>query len=143
MVTKAKPDSKAGSRPPTTRELAALLGGSYAAFHTLTQRLPGSTREWRRYGKKSSWVLKVCQNDRTLFYVTPMGAQFEVTVVLGERAVQAALTGRVSEPLLAAISSAKPYVEGRSIRVVVAREADLVGVKELVAVKLNPGGESR
>ena len=142
-MRKAKPDSKVGSRPPTTRELAALLGSSYAAFHALTRRLPGATREWRRYGKKSPWTLKVSRDDRTLFYVTPMGAQFEVTVVLRERAVQAALTGRVSEPLHAAIRSAEPHVEGRSIRVVVAREADLVGVKELVAVKLNPGGASR
>ncbi len=100
-------------------------------------------REWRRYGKKSPWVLKVREGDRALFYITPMDGQFEVTVVLGERAVKAALAGRVREALHASIRSAKPYVEGRSIRVVVVGEADLAVVKELVEVKLKPAGASR
>lgn len=137
MARKAKPNPADNASPPSTGKLAGLLGKSHAAFRTLTVRAT-ATCEWRRYSAKSPWVLKVSQGDRTLFYVTPKVQQFEVTVVLGERAVATALAGRVRKELHESIRSAKPYVEGRPVRVVVTSEADLAGVEELVAVKLKP-----
>jgi hypothetical protein len=70
-----------------------------------------------------------------------MADAFEATVVLGERAAQAALAGRVSTALHASIRAAKPYVEGRPVRVMVKGQADVARVEELVAVKLNPTGD--
>jgi hypothetical protein len=49
-----------------------------------------------------------------------------------------ALSERVRPVLHAAIRSAKPYVEGRPVKVIVTGKRDLVGVEELVAVKLKP-----
>jgi hypothetical protein len=140
-VRKAKIDP-GESKPPSIRELARLLGGSHAAFLTLTQRGSAFTCEWKRYGKKSPWVLKVSQADRTLLFATPMAGAFEATVVLGERAATAALAGRVSKRLHTSIRTAKSYVEGRPVRVIVKGQADLAGVEELVAVKLNPTGDT-
>ena len=125
-------------RPPTTRELTTLLGKSYDAFRALTQRGAGVTSEWKRYSKKSPWVLKVSQGDRTLLYATPTVDAFEATVVLGERASKAALAGRVAKKLHPSIRAARLYVEGRPVRIVVKGHADLAGVEQLVAVKLNP-----
>jgi hypothetical protein len=71
-----------------------------------------------------------------------MADAFEATVVLGERASRAALAGRVSKALHASIRAAKPYVEGRPVRVMVKAQADLAGVEELVAVKLKPIGDT-
>ena len=137
-MTKAKPVPVDVARPPTTRELRALLGESYAAFEALRQRGSAVTCEWKRYSRKSPWVLKVSQGERTLFYATPNVGSFEVTVVLGERAAEAALNGRVSKKLHSSIRAAKPYVEGRPVRVVITDQADLASVEQLVAVKLNP-----
>jgi hypothetical protein len=137
-VPKAKPGSEHDGKAPTAEELAGLLGKSKSAFLALTHDRAGAICEWKRYSKKSPWVMKVSEGDRTLLYVTPQANQFEVTVVLGERAAQAALAGRVREGLHAAIRSAKPYVEGRPVRVVVTGKTDLAGVAELVAVKLKP-----
>jgi hypothetical protein len=139
MARKARPAPAGETKPPSARELAALLGKSHVAFRALTRR-PAASSEWRRYGKKSPWVLKLCQGDRTLFYVVPKAGQFEVTVILGERAAAAALGGRVRKALHASIRSAKRYVEGRPVRVAVRSEADLACVEELVSVKLKPGG---
>ena len=137
-MTKAKSAPLDVTRPPTPRELRALLGESYAAFKQLTQRGSALTREWKRYSTKSPWVLKVSQGDRTLFYATPKVGSFEATVVLGERATAAALKGRVSKKLHSSIRAAKTYVEGRPVRVVVTDQADLASVEQLVAVKLDP-----
>lgn len=134
--------SPSESQPPSAAELAALLGGAYRAFVTLTQRGSDTTGEWKRYGKKSPWVLKVSQRDRTLFYVTPKAHAFEATVILGDRATEAALAGRVSKKLHASIRAARRYAEGRPVRVVIRKEAELSAVEELVAVKLNPTVET-
>ena len=137
-MKKAKPDSAVGSKPPSAREVATLLGRSHAAFVTLTQRGSGVTCEWKRYTKASPWTLKVSQGDRTLLYATPKADAFEATVILGERATEAALGGRVSKRLHASIRAAKSYVEGRVVRVMVKGQADVAAVEELVAVKLKP-----
>jgi hypothetical protein len=142
-VKKAKDDPVVDRRPPSAREIATLLGRAHAAFVALTHGRAGVTCEWKRYSKSSPWVLKVSQGDRTLLYAAPKKDAFEVTVVLGERAAQAALGGRVSKELHASIRAAKPYVEGRPVRVMVSARADLAGVEELVAVKLNPAGDPR
>ena len=141
-MPKAKPGSTQVGSAPSADELAVLLGKSHGAFQALTHDRGGATCEWKRYSKKAPWVMKVSEGDRTLFYLTPQANQFEVTVVLGERAAEAALAGRVRKQLHAAIRSAKPYVEGRPVRVVVAAKADLAGVAELVAVKLKPESAS-
>ena len=137
-MPKVKPGLEDEGKAPSADELVGLLGKSKSAFLALTHDRAGPTCEWKRYSKKSPWVMKVSEGDRTLFYVTPQANQFEVTVVLGQRAAQAALAGEVREGLHAAIRSAKPYVEGRPVRVVIAGKADLAGVAELVAVKLKP-----
>ena len=142
-MTKPKAQPAGESKPPDRQELATLLAGSHDAFLALTQRSPAFRCEWKRYSKKSPWVLRVSQGDRTLLYASPMAGAFEVTVVVGERAAQAALAGRVSKALHASIRAAKPYVEGRPVRVMVRTQADLAGVEQLVAVKLNPTGKTR
>lgn len=129
------------AKPPTASDVAALLGKSHAQFQVLTGR-PGAVCEWRRYSKSAGWVVKVSEGDRTLFYMAPRPGHFEVTVVLGERAVAAALSGRVGKKLQASIREARAYVEGRPVRVLVKKQADLEAVEELVAVKLRPEGVS-
>ncbi len=137
-MAKTEPSSAHDSGAPGDDELVNLLGRSHAAFQTLAHGRSGVTCEWKRYSKKGPWVLKVSEGDRTLFYLVPQANQFEVTVVLGQSATDAALAGRVRPELHATIRSAKPYVEGRSVKVVVTSKEDLVGVDELVAVKLKP-----
>jgi hypothetical protein len=143
-MKKTKPDSTLDSNPPDAGQLATLLGRSHAAFSALTQRGSGVTTEWKRYSKTAPWTLKVSHGERTLFYVTPQRGAFEATVVLGERAAEAALSGRVSKSLHASVRAAKPYAEGRPVRIVVTGEEELSGVEELLAVKLDParGGKA-
>jgi hypothetical protein len=137
-VAKAKRSSAHACRAPGDDELVDLLGRSYAAFQALAHGRAGVTCEWKRYSKKGPWALKVSEGERTLFYLIPQANQFEVTVVLGQRATDAALAGRVRPELHATIRSAKPYVEGRPVKVLVTSTEGLVAVEELVAVKLKP-----
>jgi hypothetical protein len=116
--------------------MAALLGDAYSAFQALVSRGGEAVAEWRRYSKKSPWVLKVSQGKRTLFYARPDSGTLKVTVLLGGRAVEAALAGLVSERLHASIREAKVFPEGRPVSVRIERAADFTKIEELIAVKL-------
>lgn len=140
MAKKVKPEVVADVEPLNARALKKLLGSAYPAFQTLAKSSGGKTSEWKRYSMKSPWVKKVSQGERTLYYLKPQPDFVEVTVVLGERATEAALAGRVSKSLHEAIRSAKPYAEGRPVRVPVRDKEDISAVDELVAVKLRPTG---
>lgn len=131
------------ARPPSDAEMAAVLGDAYPAFQALVNRDGKATAEWRRYTKRSPWVLKVSEGKRTLFYARPESGSLTVTVLLGGRAVDAALAGQVSKRLHASIRKAKAYPEGRPVSVVIARPSDLAKVEELVAVKLAATARSR
>lgn len=89
-----KQSSPAVDGPPTQAELDALLGRAWQAFGALAERGAGVTAEWKRY-KSSPWVLKVSSGKRTLYYLQPERGAIRVTVVIGARAVEAALSGRV------------------------------------------------
>lgn len=140
-VAKAKvgtqPDvAAAESQPPTESEMAAVLGEAYPAFQTLVGRAGPGAAEWRRYNQKSPWVLKVSQGKRSLFYARPDSGHLMVTVLLGGRAVEAALAGKVSKRLHDSIRKAKVYPEGRPVSVVIKRPSDIAGVEQLIAVKV-------
>jgi hypothetical protein len=136
MVPRAKAAPADATSPPSESEMAAVLGDAYPAFQALVSRGGAGTAEWRRYGKQSPWVLKVSQGKRTLFYARPDTGGLKVTVLLGGRAVEAALAGQVSKRLHASIRKAKVFPEGRPVSVVVKKRSDLAKVEELVTVKL-------
>ena len=132
----AKVPTAAATHPPSDSELKAVLGEAYSAFQALVSRAGPGAAEWRRYTKNSPWVLKVSQGKRSLFYARPDSGHFKVTVLLGGRAVEAALAGQVSKRLHESIRKAKVYPEGRPVTVAIKRLSDLGKVEELIAAKL-------
>jgi hypothetical protein len=135
MAPKSKAERVPAGDPPSESDLQAVLGAAYPAFRSLVTR-GGAAAEWKRYTRNSPWVLKVADRKRSLFYARPDGGHLSVTVLLGGRAVEAALAGGVSEGLHESIRNAKAYPEGRPVTVVVRSASDLASVEELIAVKL-------
>ena len=142
MVRQAKAIAPTTTKPPSESALASLLGDAYQAFRALVEPGDGAVGEWRRYSKRSPWVMRVSQGKRPLFYARPDFGAVEVTVLLGGRAVEAALAGQVSKRLHAAIRKARVFPEGRPVCVIVKKMEDLAKVEELVAVKLQATGKS-
>ena len=126
------------SSPPTDPVLATMLGPARSALEALVSGVPGRTAEWRRYSATSPWVLRVTQGAKPIIYVKPQPRALKVTVLLGPRAVEAALAGRVTKRLHRAIEEAKVYPEGRPVEVRVTGMSGVARVEQLVAVKLRP-----
>ena len=123
-------------RPPSDEEIAALLGKGYPAFQAVAAYGGKAVAEWKRYTAKSPWVLKVSMGKRSLFYARLDEGALLVTVLLAERATEAALAGGVRASLHEAIRSATVYPEGRPVVTRVRKPGDWRGVEELIALKV-------
>jgi hypothetical protein len=131
----APPPATQPDTPPTDVEIADVLGDMYPAFQEMAAHGGKASAEWKQYSPRTPWVLKVSLKKRSLFYARPVDGVMHLTVLLGDRAVRAALDGRVRKSLHAAIEKAKVYPEGRPVEVRLRKPSDLAGARELIAVK--------
>jgi hypothetical protein len=116
---------------PSDAELAVELGSAKALWDRLCieLQLPG---EWHSYSKKAGWSMRLKRGERNIVYLIPAHGEFEISMVLGDRAVVAART-RGLERMLA---GAKRYAEGTALRFPVKGPKDFATIKKLVDVKL-------
>lgn len=70
---------------PTEAQIKAALGRAFVHFDAFAALTAGFEREWRHYGKKYGWKLKVHADDKTLAEVTVGDTVFLVAVSLREQ----------------------------------------------------------
>ena len=121
--------------PPSEAELAGRLGKSLAAYQSLLEGNPDLRPEWKYYGPRTGWTLKLFDRRRNLCFVSPGEGNFVVAFLLGERAVSEALASELPEKVKSELSEARQYVEGRPVRVVVKTARDLTTVVALLRIK--------
>ena len=73
------------AEPPTQPQIKAALGPAWVHFEALDALTVGCLREWRHYGKKYGWKLKVHADDKTLFELTVADGYFLVAMTLREQ----------------------------------------------------------
>jgi predicted DNA-binding protein (MmcQ/YjbR family) len=138
----ARPHSRPGTGTVNSRpdpgeppELESLLGARHAVYRELLSRFGSLAREWKVYSRKAGPSLRLKRAERAILYVQPGPGTLQATVVLGEKAVEQALASRLPARLRKAIEDARPYVEGRPVRVDLRSAADIGDVETLVGFK--------
>ena len=91
--------------------------------------------EWKHYGAKSGWILKLLLKKRNLFFLTPGDGHFRVAFVFGEKAVEAIAEGGFAASLVGELQAARKYAEGRGLRIEVESDADVRTVVALAKIK--------
>jgi hypothetical protein len=76
------------------------------------------------------------RKKRTIVYLGPSLGCFQVSFVLGPRAVEAARESELPESVVKAINEAPRYAEGTGVRFVVSSTRDLEPLRTLVHIKL-------
>lgn len=124
---------------PDAQQLANALAKSAKLWEKIQSPLAVDyeplTYEWKFYGPKTGWLMKVLQRKRNLFFLTPLAGSFRLAFVFGEKAVAAIAHSDLPEPLKAAIKSAPKYVEGRGLQIEVKSDDDVSNVIKLIAFK--------
>lgn len=72
------------TQPPTDAEVKTALNHTWAHFESLQALTSGFEREWRHYGKKYGWKLRVHSDDKVLLELTVADGWFMVALSLRE-----------------------------------------------------------
>lgn len=91
--------------------------------------------EWKFYTKTGGWTYVVKYKKRTMFYLFPKDAHLQATFVFGGKAVAAVEETDLPAEVKEKLRSAKAYVEGRSIAILVKNAEDLEVLKQLLVIK--------
>ncbi len=120
----------------------AALGRAYAMWEGIVRVVEGLASpldiEWKPSKIAFGHVCLLRHKKRTLAYLLPEAASVTVAIVLGERAYGLAMASTLSAAVKTSLTEARPYAEGRGIRVSVKTTRDLVTIRKLVAIKLTP-----
>jgi hypothetical protein len=125
--------------PPSDAQVRRTLGPAVKAWDALLDPARKRTREWKRYGKKDPWSVRVNEGQRTVLWLVPEEGVLRVAVILGEKAVARGLAGPLSQKLKRDLREATLYPEGRALRYRMKSAARVRDVERLVDLKLGRG----
>jgi Protein of unknown function (DUF3788) len=128
--------TRAAGRPPSDVQLRRLLGPALPAWDALVQGGEARHHEWKRYGARTDWVLRVYEGKRTVLWARPVPGALHATVIVGAKAVVAGLAGGLPERLKKRLRASPAYPEGRAVRFRLRSAAGVGDVERLVALKL-------
>ena len=125
---------------PNDEILIETIGQTYKYYESLKkhllQKYDNIKEEWKYYGKKYGWQLKIFQKKRNLLFIIPSQSYFTVVLIFGDRAVDKILESEIKEKLKEKIKSAKKYLEGRGISIEIKDDVYLEDLKKLIEIKL-------
>ena len=128
------------SDKPNNETLSKLLGTSYKYWEKLKEHLGqeygGFAEEWKYYGQKLGWSLKILRKKRNLFFFTACDGFFRISFVFGEKAVATVEQSKLPKKLIDDLVNAKKYAEGRGVQIEVKTRSDVENVKTLVRIKI-------
>lgn len=125
---------------PRGDDLAAALKRSHASWQELIAHMQEThgplAEEWNFAGAKFGWSLRLREKRRVALYLIPGSGAFPVGIVLGEKAYAEAMRSAVPDLIKQMFREAKPYAEGRGVRIEVRSKKDLAPIRTLAAIKL-------
>jgi hypothetical protein len=125
---------------PTETELSEALGAAKAPWDQLLKDLGtefnANGHEWKSYSPKAGWALRVLRQKRTIVWCSPGRDGFEVSFILGEKAMRAAREAKLPKTVARALETAPKYPEGTGVRLFVESPLALGGLKQLAAIKV-------
>jgi hypothetical protein len=126
---------------PDNQSLEKALGNSYKFWeelqNILKEKYAGLKPEWKYYGAKSGWTLKMMLKKKNLFFFGPCDNYFRIAFVFGDKAEKAIEESGISSVLIKKFKSAKRYTEGRGLMIEVRKQNQLNDIFKLVKIKVN------
>lgn len=125
---------------PTDEELASALGPAKALWDETLDLLADENgvkvREWKSYSRKAGWSLLLKCGTRTIVYLIPREACFQVAFVLGDKAMKSARQLKLPSRILKILDEAPRYAEGTGVRIEISGRTNIPVIQKLAAIKL-------
>jgi hypothetical protein len=125
---------------PTEEIIYTHLGKKKALWISLFELLrtdyPDFLEEWRYYNDGKSWLLKVTQKKKTVFWCSIIKSGFRITFYFTDRAEQAIQESAISSELKDQFKTGKHYNKIRGLTITFKNKKDVRYAKHLTAIKL-------
>ena len=125
---------------PDEKALIKVIGktaGHWKKIKTNLEKDYGELIEdWKYYGQKTGWLLKVLRKKRNLFFCIPEKNGFQIVFTFGDKAVSALDDSDLPEEIKEELKNARKYVEGRGLRINVKSAKDVKNIRKLVEIKV-------
>jgi len=125
---------------PTPTDLENALGATFPLWKTFedftVEQYPTATREWHYSGDKYGWSYRIKDKKRVLLYLLPRDQFFKAAFVFGEKATAQIMESDISETIKKELMLAKPYAEGRGIRIAIKDASQVTDIEKLITIKI-------
>ena len=125
---------------PTEEKISEKLVSVYFQLESIRQHLletlEETREEWKFFGKKGGWILKILLKKRNLFFIGIYEGYFRITFVFGEKAFKVIMDSDLSAELKSYMEGARKYAEGRGLSITVDGPAYLEDIKKLIRIKI-------
>jgi hypothetical protein len=126
---------------PNDQLLSEALGVTYKYWDEIRTSLRNKygdlTEEWKYYGAKYGWSLKIILKRRNLFFFTAYDKYFRIGFVFGDKAVSAIEKSDLPKNIIEEIVNARKFAEGRGLRLEIRKHGDIKYIKKLVDIKVD------
>ncbi len=119
---------------PTDADVRAAVGATYPFWTEILASVP-AVPEWRYYGAKYGFSLKLLEKKRNLCFLTLGEGNFRFAVIFGEKAWAHALESDLDEEVKQMLRDARRYPEGRGVSLTVTSPGDVARVRCLLEIK--------
>lgn len=117
---------------PDDQRLKIAFGLVYPAYKEIVTLIETYPREWKFYGPKYGWQLKVSHKGKALVYLTPVEGSFRLGFALRDNEKEALLNSKLPAKAKEELRAAKRYPEGYPLRLQVRKENDVKVIRLVV-----------
>ncbi|MDD1749310.1 MAG: DUF3788 domain-containing protein, partial [Methanothrix sp.] len=107
-----------------------------AFFKYLHAEHPDLNEEWRYYNDGKSWLMKVTQKSKTIFWLSVIKDAFRITFYFTDRAEPAINGSSISNKLKDQFRNGKRFGKIRGVTIALQDKNDIEDAKALLMVKL-------
>ena len=126
---------------PVIQDLKHALGETFPMwerFEDYTKKnSPQATSEWNFSGEKYGWSYRIKDKKRVIIYLLPRDNFFKAAFVFGQKAVDQILESDIAESIKTELKQARPYAEGRGIRIDVKDQTPVEDILKLIKIKIS------
>lgn len=126
---------------PDEQELQKALNNTYPLWNAIKEytlkKAPAATQQWKHSGTKFGWGFRISDKKRVLVYLLPREGFFRVAMIFGQKAVDALIAADIADNIKTELLAARPFAEGRGIRLEVKGLCVLEDIRQLIDIKIS------